>query len=404
LKRTKLILLTAGFPFGSSETFLETEIKYLCEAFEKVQILAVNPLSIEMRPVPENCSVNAIYFKSGLLQKLKALTGVFDYRTRDELKIIRHNYVLYLNMRILSTLLISLQRAKYIQQRLLAFIEKENETVLYSYWCDDSALALALISEQRKELKTVCRTHGWDVYFERSELGYLPFRHYIQEQLSAIYSISEDGIDYAKKVWKVSCEKLKLSRLGIEAQELLPRRSDGILTIVSCSNLIPVKRVHLIAEAVKKLDGQFSLSWVHIGDGPERRKIEQIVTNLSDQTQVRFTGPLSNSDVFKLYRELCPNVFINVSISEGVPVSIMEAMSLGIPVIATNVGGTGEIVNNDNGLLLDTELSKTDLASSIKLLLQKDLSELSEKAILTWKHKFNAQNNYWSFVSEITQI
>jgi glycosyltransferase involved in cell wall biosynthesis len=82
----------------------------------------------------------------------------------------------------------------------------------------------------------------------------------------------------------------------------------------------------------------------------------------------------------------------------------MEAMSLGIPVIATNVGGTGEIVNNDNGLLLDTELSKTDLASSIKLLLQKDLSELSEKAILTWKHKFNAQNNYWSFVSEITQI
>ncbi|NCO54621.1 MAG: glycosyltransferase, partial [Bacteroidetes bacterium] len=49
------------------------------------------------------------------------------------------------------------------------------------------------------------------------------------------------------------------------------------------------------------------------------------------------------------------DLFINVSESEGIPVSIMEALSAGIPVIATNVGGTNEIVNNDVGFLIDKE-------------------------------------------------
>jgi glycosyltransferase involved in cell wall biosynthesis len=399
-----LILLTNTFPFGNGETFLETEIKYLCQGFEKVQILAVDPESDTMRSVPGNCTVHALYTKSGFAQKISALAGIFNPRTRAELGIIRKTYGISLNKGILSTLLISLQRAKDIQQQLLPFIENDSETVLYSYWCDDSALALALLSEERKELKTVCRIHGWDVYFDRSAIGYLPFRHYIHKQLSAIYSISEDGVNYAQKVWKVTSEKLKLSRLGIEAQEPLPQRTDGVFTLVSCSNLIPVKRVNLIAEAVKELDGRMPLRWVHIGDGPERLKIEQIVANLSAQTEVRFTGRLPNTEVFKLYRELCPDVFINVSSSEGVPVSIMEAMSYGIPVIATNVGGNSEIVNETNGFLVESQITAGELSEYIIQFveLQPEVKRLlSIQAYDTWKVKYNSMKNYNEFVTDL---
>lgn len=405
MKRTKLILVTSGFPFGGHETFLETEIKYLCKGFDKVQIIAVDPESETLRSVPEICSVNSIYTKSGFAQKISALVGIIDPKTRAELRIIQKTYCISLNKGILSTLLLSLQRAKDIRQQILPYIEKDLKTVIYSYWCDDSALALALLSEERNEFKTVCRIHGWDVYFDRSSLGYLPYRHYIHNQLSAIYSISEDGINYTKNVWNVSGEKLKLSRLGTEAQNPFPQRTGGIFTLVSCSNLIQVKRVHLIAEAVKELDGQFPLRWVHIGDGPERSKIEQLVSNLSEKTEVRFTGRLPNEEVFKLYRELSPDVFINVSSSEGVPVSIMEAMSFGIPVIATDVGGNAEIVNGTNGFLLSSNCEKQELLGKLDFALRTSkMGSLRKGAFNTWKKDYSATVNYEQFTEMLLKL
>ncbi|NMC40567.1 MAG: glycosyltransferase, partial [Bacteroidales bacterium] len=58
--------------------------------------------------------------------------------------------------------------------------------------------------------------------------------------------------------------------------------------------------------------------------------------------------------------------FINVSSSEGVPVSVMEALSFGIPVIATDAGGTSEIVNNTNGRLIPVDFDPKDLAAIIE--------------------------------------
>ena len=65
-----------------------------------------------------------------------------------------------------------------------------------------------------------------------------------------------------------------------------------------------------------------------------------------------FMGYVPNVEIMQFMEESNVDVFINLSTSEGVPVSIMEAQSYGIPVIATNVGGTGEIIDKDNGILL----------------------------------------------------
>ncbi|WP_241380179.1 glycosyltransferase, partial [Escherichia coli] len=72
-------------------------------------------------------------------------------------------------------------------------------------------------------------------------------------------------------------------------------------------------------------------------------------------------------------RDLKPSVFVNLSSSEGLPVSMMEVASLGIPIIATGVGGVGEIVSSDNGHLLPAEF--TDAQASDALV---QLARLSE--------------------------
>ncbi|MDD0858820.1 glycosyltransferase [Arthrobacter alpinus] len=59
---------------------------------------------------------------------------------------------------------------------------------------------------------------------------------------------------------------------------------------------------------------------------------------------IELKGAVANDEVLNFYRNHEISVFINVSTSEGVPVSIMEAISFDIPVVATSVGGTPEIV------------------------------------------------------------
>jgi glycosyltransferase involved in cell wall biosynthesis len=176
--------------------------------------------------------------------------------------------------------------------------------------------------------------------------------------------------------------------------------------LVSCSNIIPLKRVNLIAEALKNITAT-PIKWVHIGDGPERNKLEALIQELTGNIQVKLLGRLSNSNVKRYYAENRPDLFINVSTSEGVPVSIMEAMSFGISVIATNVGGNNEIVSAENGYLLPSQLSPEDLANSIKSFIDLTLKQKEVKrqsSYETWKDKYNAEINFREFVKTIQDL
>ena len=77
------------------------------------------------------------------------------------------------------------------------------------------------------------------------------------------------------------------------------------------------------------------------------RELQALIENKSKNLNVILTGYISNSDVKQLYMMNDFDLFVNMSLSEGIPVSIMEAISFGIPIIATNVGGNAEIVNDE---------------------------------------------------------
>ena len=105
-----------------------------------------------------------------------------------------------------------------------------------------------------------------------------------------------------------------------------------------------------------------------------------------------------------LYNEHFIDLFVNVSESEGLPVSIMEAMATGIPVIATDVGGTAEIVNSDNGFLIPKDFTEEQLKEIIirfNNLSFVERAKLRENAYLTWNEKFNSEKNYQKFVSDV---
>lgn len=405
--KNQLILFTADFPYGTGETFLETEIVYLAKGFDKVKIVSQNTSSKECRSLPDNCSVERINLSISSVDKIKALFGVFNPLFWKERKVIKSVYGKRLTKGIIFTMLISLYRAKKVKAAVSRLQQTDQSAVkqyFYSYWCDDVALGLAMAQVEFPKIKTLCRIHRWDVYFEESAVGYLPFRHTITQQIGKIVSISQDGIDYAKAVWKTGLdEKFVLSRLGIYNSVTPSIIERNFCLLVSCSNIIPVKRVHLIAEALQEIP-ETAIKWVHFGDGSERKALETLIKKLPPNIQVEFMGRRDNREIYTYYTEHRPDLFINVSSSEGVPVSIMEAMSFGIPVIATNVGGNGEIVNNDNGFLLSSSVSLREIVTAINQFTQlssPQLMEMRKHSFETWNSGYNAEVNYNKFVNFI---
>lgn len=400
-----LVLITAGFPFGTGETFLENEIGYITDSFNEVTIIAQDTQSKTQRNVADKCKLLRYDKQISALQKLLGLFVIFNPLFWQEIRIIQNVYQKKISVGIIKTMLISLYQARKLKKYIQRNIRISEDTVFYSYWCDDAALALALLKQKYPQLKVISRIHRWDIYFEESKINYLPFRHFISSRLT-IASISKDGLNYAKNTWKVNVSSFILSRLGIIARFPKIENRNNVFTIVSCSNIIPVKRVDLIANALSTITDS-PIQWIHFGDGILMEDLKKQIQSLPSNIEVKLLGRVSNPQIHKAYHELKPHLFINVSSSEGIPVSIMEAMSFGIPVIATDVGGNSEIVNNENGLLLSANPSPAEITNAITHFMKMDEDSYltySKNSFLTWQEKYNAEKNYREFANILKEL
>lgn len=404
MKKKKLILLTSEFPYGKGETFLETEIIFLAEEFDEVQIISSAQSLNEKRILPNNVTCELFSNRVTGMDKVKALLGLFSSDLRTEKKRVQNSYRLEWTKGVRNTALISYYLGKKWQSRLMELLAQSSdyETTFYSYWCTDTALGLALLRRSDPSVHAFSRVHGWDLYFEATAFNYQPFRGFISDQLTRLFPISDKGKTYILERWQVEHDRVEVERLGtITTQKNVLEL--GRNCIVSCSSMIPLKRVQLIAESLRNID--FQLDWYHFGDGSERSNIEEVVATISnDEVKVRLMGHVSNTEVLEWYRQHKPDVFLNVSTTEGIPVSIMEAMSFGIPCLATNVGGTSEIVNSENGSLLDVEIGPKELAEKIKDVFQmteQEREELSRCAYETWQTKYSAETNYAQFAKRL---
>ena len=180
---------------------------------------------------------------------------------------------------------------------------------------------------------------------------------------------------------------------------------EKVIRIISCSNLVPVKRVDRIVEALS-ITKDIGIEWIHYGDGPLMSQIEALSeTTLPTNVKTYFKGNLDNAQLLNEYAQNSYYLFLNVSESEGIPVSIMEAMSFGIPCVATDVGGTREIVTgNSGGTLLPKDFTPEQLASEIRrycVMPETEYLACRRAARETWDRKFNAEKNYTAFVQEM---
>ena len=388
-EQRRLYLFTASYPFDSAETFLEDEISFLAEAFDQVVITPLYGLH-RSRVTPPNCVVNEPILP---LSKWKRYIAV-----PHSTKALKLHFSEFFARRVWA----SVQRLKawtlsYLHschilhsptiQQILAEIRPSD--ICYFYWGKGLNL-LTLLS--KIDCPKVCRFHGeWDLW-EESSGGYAPLREKLSKELDLALFISERGKKYYDV--KYPNNRLALSRLGAQDYGTAERSNDGKLRIVSCSAVYPLKRVPLILQAVKSID-KCDVEWTHIGGGPDFAALEQLAEEAmveNPRLKINLTGQQSHQDVIDYYHTHCVDLFINMSTNEGIPVTIMEAISFGIPVIATNVGGTAEIVNEQTGTLLSADPSLEEITEAIYAVREKSLDPRGY-----WEEHYNAARNYTEF-------
>ncbi len=307
----------------------------------------------------------------------------------------------------ISTLITRLALSSKTFKEALQKIESSAQPVLYFYWGDNLAWTIPYLKKKikNKNLKIVLRLHGSDLY-EHVKNDYAPLRKQLFSDVDIIATVSENGKNYLAEKYPEFKNKLLVSRLGVNDNGLNKEtRSSKELNIISVSNVVPVKRVKLIFEALQQ--NNLNIIWHHFGDGPLLQELKELTTNARNELKIILHGYVSNKDLMNFYKENHIDLLINASYSEGLPVSIMEALSFGIPVIATNVGGTSELADKHVGALIERDFKTKELSESIVQFFKLGDNEIEirrKNARLRYTTVANAEKNYEAFYKKIKAI
>ncbi len=414
-KKPSLILFTESFPFYSSKSvsevsFLQNEIKFLSKKFSLV-IIVPNKILEEQMTLPKNVTVEKGYaigreFLSFRDHFFNLICNKFLYQ-----EIILHPLILikiHPMKDVLRRLLYGIYTCEWSKNLIEKYYLNTKKTIIYTYWFGNITFGNALLKEKYfPDLTLITRAHRSDLYHYVRENKFFAFREATMKYLNNIYLISEHGRNYFLSQYPWANKICKISKLGVvNPNHITNGSADGIFRIVSCSTLTPVKRVDLTIEALTKLASERKerfFEWHHFGDGETMSKcMELSKTRFPNNIYWKFHGNISNKEVLDFYTSNSVDLFINLSKSEGIPVAIMEAISVGIPIIATSVGGNPEIVKN-NGILLSPNPTVSQIVDSIVEILDnlEKSDEFRKNSLRIWQQTYNADTNFLDFTNDL---
>ena len=249
---------------------------------------------------------------------------------------------------------------------LLNHLKKHQIFHIHEHFANPSAL-VALLCKVYGGFSYSISVHGPDVFYQvdssllAEKVEGASFvrciSHYCRSQIMRITEFDK---------WKDA----HIVRCGVNPETFLPRPQpeNSIPHLLCVGRLCPAKGQHILLEACSLLqqkDIPFQMTFV--GTGPDREDLEALQIKLGLQNSVHFTGALGQDAVQEAYRKA--DIFVLPSFAEGVPVVLMEAMSMEIPVVSTRITGIPELIEHEKGGLLATPGDVNDLVLQLTRLI-----------------------------------
>ena len=269
----------------------------------------------------------------------------------------------------------------------------------------------ALLARGMSGVPYVVTLHGSDVTILGSDASYLPVNTHSIEEADAVTAVSAF---MAREAYE---------RLGIKQEihvipnfvdperfvpapcEVIERTSDRDVVITHISNFRPVKRVHDLINAMAIVAKEApSTRLMLVGDGPDRHSVERLIHRLDLNDKILMTG--FRSDVPNVLR--CSDVVVLCSETESAPLTLLEGLSCGLPVVATRVGGIPEIVEDGvNGFLVQPKCPEAIAEKILELNADRGLRmRLGEAARETVLERYTAEkavNQYLKIYDKIAK-
>lgn len=377
---------------GRPHAFMVQELPWLLKEFDTIEMVGyhgVCTVSGETRP-----SYPVVKPLGGILKSI-VMTPFRKELWKEMARLRREKKLTLINaLKLVAFTRRGLMMYYWAEQRLAS----GRPATVYSFWLSYDAYAGALIKQRHPRARFVARGHAFDIDPVRNYMNPYLQKEFIAEYADGIYLIGKQPMAWYMSYMqgRVDESKVQVLALGSNGDKLeeLPtpnRFAQNVLRIVSCSRVTAIKRMDLIIEALSRWEGMPVL-WMHIGDGEEMEKIRACAEEKLDEKEnviYQFAGSMKPAQIHALYEKTPFDVFLNTSQREGVPVSIMEAMRCGIPAIASNVGGTGELIAEGCGWMFDFEEGADGVLRCLK-----ELSEMTLEEAMTMRQ--NAQKQWES--------
>lgn len=422
MKTKTLILFTKKFPYGHQETYLFDELPYLIKEFKKVIIVPYDEYNYNNS---ENRISNIEAVEILKINTLKIKFSVYQKIVR-ELTIVKLFFIEIFNGREKSKHLLKFKniasqlRHLYLNALVLTKHLNTNYTndfVFYNYWMHRGVL-LSYFSKKtlQSNVKIVTRAHAYDLYhndwlkmLEIHSDMFLPFEFVKLKICDNIFSISQHGLNHFNTHFYLFKNKYSMARLGVKDYlsdvSSFDNKVNTTKLLITCSSINDRKRIYLMPSILSKLN--FSYQWYHIGSGSntDLAHVENEIKKYNIEPHCKLLGLMPHQKIIEFYKKNTVHLFFNLSTAEGIPVSLMEAASFGIPMVATNTIGNPEIVNNDNGFLIDVDFNSEEVAQKINKWNADTVAILHKRKASRdmFEDKYSAQKNYTNFALQLSR-
>jgi len=207
----------------------------------------------------------------------------------------------------------------------------------------------------RNKVPTIFTAHGWS--FTEGTPRWRRYPAILAERFAARYAdkiicVSDFGRQLAISYKVAEEEKLAVVHNGVELVENKGEKPEGRIKIVFIGRLSKQKDPELFLQALNELSEKVrkKVEVLIVGDGKKRKKLRKFIKKHRLEENAKLLGRLERGKIFEILQGA--HIFILTSHYEGFPRTILEAMSCGLAVIATDVGGVSEAVDKDCGILV----------------------------------------------------
>ena len=264
--------------------------------------------------------------------------------------------------------------------------------VLHAHFANESTFTAMLMSKLTG-LSFTFTAHAFDIFID-PDVKALEER---MENASAVIAISEYNKKYLQSIY--NNKKIFVVRACPNLEKLNKiRRDPEQFEILTVGRLVEKKGIKYGILAMREVVKEFpEVQYTIVGSGPQSVELKKLTESLGLENNVRFLGAVDERTLMAEFSKaavfILPCVKAKNGDMDGIPVSLMEAMYLQIPVVSTNISGIPELIENEKEGFLVEPKNVEQLANAIKILLQDEdmRRKMGKRGRRKIEEKFNIQ-------------